>query len=72
MVWAAGLVSGVWGLGGGGGDSDVEAEGLELAEVGADLAVAVGLALLPSGAEVVVAGGGVVQEVPVALCPPCG
>jgi len=32
----AGLVSGVWGLGGG-GDGDVEAEGLDLAEVGARL-----------------------------------
>jgi hypothetical protein len=37
--WAAGLVSGVLGLGGCLGEGDVEAEGLELAEVGADLAV---------------------------------
>ena len=54
----AGLVSGFRVLGGG-GDGDVEAEGLELAQVGADRAVAVGLALVPVGAEVGEAGFGV-------------
>jgi hypothetical protein len=50
-VRVTGLVGGFRVLGGG-GDGDVEAEGLELAEVAADLAVAVGLALVPAGAEV--------------------
>jgi hypothetical protein len=58
-----GLVSGGWVLGGG-GDGDVEAEGLELAEVGLDLAVAVGFAVVPVGAEVGVSGFGVAEEVP--------
>ena len=61
--WAAGLVSGFRVLGGR-GDGDVEAEGLELAEVGADLAVAVGLAIVPAGAEVAEPGAGVGQQVP--------
>jgi hypothetical protein len=47
---ATGLVGGVLGLGGG-GEGDVEAEGLELAQVGADLAVAVALAVVPVGAD---------------------
>ena len=37
------------------------AERLELAEVGADLAVAVGFALVPAGAEVAEPGAGVVH-----------
>ena len=40
------------GLGDGWSDGDVEAEGPELAEVGADLAVAVGFAFVPVGSEV--------------------
>jgi hypothetical protein len=62
--WVAGLVRVVWGLGGCGGDRYLEAEGLELADVAADFLVAAGLALVPVGAEVGVAGGGVVQQVP--------
>jgi hypothetical protein len=54
---------GVWVLGGG-CDGDVEAEGLELAEVGADLAVVVALAGVPVGAEVAEPGRGVSEEVP--------
>jgi hypothetical protein len=54
-----GLVVAGCGLGGGFGELDVEAEGLELAEVGADLAVAAGLAFVPAGAEVGEPGGGV-------------
>jgi hypothetical protein len=46
------------------GEGDVETEGLEVAEVGADLAVAVGLALVPPGAEVAEPGAGVGQQVP--------
>jgi hypothetical protein len=38
------------GLGGCLGEGDVETGGLEVAEAGADLAVAVGLALVPPGA----------------------
>jgi hypothetical protein len=45
-------------------DGDVEAEGLELAEVAADPAVAAGLLVVPAGAEVVEPGRGVGQEVP--------
>jgi hypothetical protein len=62
-AWETGLVSGVWVLGGR-GDGDVEAEGLEAAEVGAGLAVAVGFALVPVGAEVGVSGPGVAEQVP--------
>jgi hypothetical protein len=47
----------VYGLSGGLGELDVEAEGLELADVGADLAVAVGLSVVPAGAEVGEPGG---------------
>ena len=49
---------------GGGGDGDIEAEGLELAEVGTDLAVAVSLAPVPAGAEVAEPGRRVGQQVP--------
>src|SRR6266478_2185156 len=59
-AWSAG--SGA--LGCGGGDGHFEAEGLELAEVGADLAVAVALALVPVGAEVGEPGRGVGEQVP--------
>jgi hypothetical protein len=41
------------------GEFDVKAEGLELADVGLDLAVAAGLAFVPAGAEVGEPGGGV-------------
>jgi hypothetical protein len=58
-----GLVSGGWVLGGR-GYGDVEVEGLELAEVGADLAVAVGLAFVPVGAEVGEPCFGVGEQVP--------
>ena len=53
-----------FGLGGGFADLDVEAEGLELAEVGADLAVAAGLLVVPAGPRVGEPCGGVGQEVP--------
>ena len=59
-----GAVAGAWGVrygpGGGldGGDCDLEAEGLESADVVADLAVLVGAGVVVAGAEVVVAGGG--------------
>jgi hypothetical protein len=51
-------------LGGRVADGDFEAEGLELAEVAADLAVAVAVEVVPVGAEVGEAGFGVVEEVP--------
>jgi hypothetical protein len=58
-AWSAGvLVLSGW------GDGDVEAHGLELADVGADLAVAVGFAFVPVGAEVGESGFGVTEEVP--------
>jgi hypothetical protein len=64
-VRVAGLVRGGFGLGGGGVQgAGVDPEGLEAAQVAADLLVAAGLAVVPVGAEVVVAGGGVVQQVP--------
>ena len=47
---------------GGGGEGDVETEGLELADVGADLAVAVAAALVPVGPEVGEPGFGVGEE----------
>ncbi len=47
------------------GDDDVVAEGLELAAGVAGLAAAVGVPGVPVGAEVAVAGGGVVEQVPV-------
>src|SRR5215468_9634908 len=47
-----------------GGDDDVVAEGFELALGVAGLAAAVGVPGVPVGAEVAVAGGGVVQQVP--------
>jgi len=47
-VWSAVVLA----LGGCRGDGDVEAEGPELAEAGADLAVAVGVSVVPAGAEV--------------------
>src|ERR1700761_3419831 len=46
------------------GDGDVVAEGFELALGVAGLAAAVGVPGVPVGAEVAVAGGGVVQQVP--------
>src|SRR5215470_10333927 len=46
------------------GDDDVVAEGLELALGVAGLAAAVGVPGVPAGAEVAVAGGGVVEQVP--------
>src|SRR5262252_8037094 len=49
---------------GGLGDGDGVAEGLELADVIAGLAVLVGSGLVVAGSEVVVAGGGVVEQVP--------
>ena len=58
-AWSAG----VWVLCGG-GDGDVESEGVELAEVGADLAVAVGFAFVPVGAEVGEPGFGAGEQVP--------
>src|SRR5579872_3632594 len=58
-VWSA-----RFGVLGGGGDGDVEAEGVELAEVGADLAVAVGFAFVPVGAEVGEPGFRVGKQVP--------
>jgi hypothetical protein len=54
---------GLW-LGGRVADGDFEAEGLELVEVAADLAVAVAVEFVPVGAEVGEAGFGVVEEVP--------
>ena len=50
-------------LGGVGVDGHVDAEGFELAEVAADLAVAAGLLVVPAGAEVGEPGLGVGQEV---------
>jgi hypothetical protein len=49
---------------GGWGDGDVEAEGAELAQVGADLAVAVGCAFVPVGSEVDEPGFGAGEQVP--------
>jgi hypothetical protein len=46
------------------GDGDLEAEGLDLADVVADLPVGVGACLVVAGAEVGVPGGGVGQQVP--------
>ena len=46
------------------GNDDVVAEGLELASGVAGLAAAVGVPGVPVGAEVAVAGGGVVEQVP--------
>src|SRR5215831_20405080 len=46
------------------GDDDVVAEGFELALGVACLAAAVGVPGVPVGAEVAVAGGGVVEQVP--------
>jgi hypothetical protein len=46
------------------GDGDVVAEGLELPAGVAGLAAAVGVPGVPVGAEVAVAGGGVVEQVP--------
>jgi len=47
-----------------GGDGDLESEGVELAEVGADLTVAVGFAVVPVGAEVGEPGFGAGEQVP--------
>jgi hypothetical protein len=65
-TWAAGLVSAVLSLSGGGVDGHVKAEGLELAEVVADLAVAAGLLVVPAGSEVSAPGRWVGEEVPAA------
>src|ERR1700738_3578896 len=46
------------------GDDDVVAEGLELASGVAGLAASVGVRGVPVGAEVAVAGGGCVEQVP--------
>ena len=54
----------MFGLDGGLADLDVEAEGLELAEVGADLAVAVARAGVPVGSEVGEPGFGAGEQVP--------
>ena len=45
-------------------DGHVQAEGLELAEVGADLALAAGLFVVPAGPEVSEPGGGVREKMP--------
>jgi hypothetical protein len=37
-----------------------------------DLPVGVGAGLVVAGAEIGVPGGGIGEQVPVALCPPCG
>jgi hypothetical protein len=66
---ASGLVRDGMGLGGL-GDGDGAAEGLELADVVADFALLVDAAGVVAAAEVVVAGGGVGEQVPVALCRP--
>jgi len=47
------------------GDGDGETEGLQALEVGADLLVPGDAAGVPVRAEVAVAGGGVVEQVPV-------
>jgi 1-acyl-sn-glycerol-3-phosphate acyltransferase len=52
------------------GDDDVVAEGLELAAGVAGLAASVGVPGVPVRSKVPVAGGGIVEQVPVALCPP--
>src|SRR5690242_5935147 len=57
-AWSAGL-----GLGGG-GYGDLEPEGLELAEAGADFAVAVCFAVVPAGAEVGEPGSGIGEQMP--------
>src|SRR6266704_4160898 len=58
----------MFGVSGSGGlvcrDCDGEAEGLQAAEVGADLLVPGDVAGVPVRAEVAVAGGGVVEQVP--------
>ena len=56
--WAAGLVKVIPGLGGGRGKADVEAKGLEQADVALDLLLAVETAGVPVGAEVGGAGFG--------------
>jgi hypothetical protein len=68
LVWSGrgGSAVACWCLGCGfPGDLDGVAEGFQVGEVAAGLALAVGLALVPVGAEVVVAGLGDAQEVPV-------
>ena len=61
---APGLVRGCIGLGGL-GQGDVEAEGLDLADVVAELAVSVEAGQMVAGAEVGEPGGGVGEQVPV-------
>lgn len=61
----AGLVTGFLGSGGGGnGDVAVWVEGAELVQEAAGPAVGVGLAGVPDGAEVGVAGLGIGEQVP--------
>jgi hypothetical protein len=59
-AWSAALLC----LGGRGVDGHVEAEGLELAEVGTDLALTACLLVVPAGPEVGEPGGGVGEELP--------
>jgi hypothetical protein len=51
-------------LSGGWGDGDVKAEGPQLAQVGADLAVAVGVVVVPAGAQVGEPDIGISQQMP--------
>ena len=50
---------------GGGVDGHVEAEGLELAEVGTDLALTACLLVVPAGPEIGEPRGGIGEEMPV-------
>ena len=64
-VWYEGRGwSGAFGVLGGLGDGDVEAQSLDLADVVAELAVRVGAGLVVAVAEVGVAGFGVFEQVP--------
>src|SRR5260370_12633801 len=67
--WGGRAWSGRYGLRGL-GQGDLEAEGLDLADVVTDLTVGVGAGLVVAVAEIGVAGGRVGQQVPVALCRP--
>ena len=65
-LWATDLVGAVLDLGGGFGDGDVAVwvEGTELVQEASGPAVGVGLAGVPAGTEVGVAGFGAGEEVP--------